>query len=148
MRVSEQSSQSIDIDATPASVMAVIADFDNYPAWAGSVKRAEVLETGPDGRARRVAFTLDAGILRDSYELSYVWTGDAKVEWELVRGQLMRGQTGSYTLRAQGAGTHVTYFLSVELAIPMLGMLKRKGERMVMDQALGELKRRVESLRE
>jgi hypothetical protein len=27
----------------------------------------------------------------------------------------------------------------------MLGMLKRKGERMVMDQALNELKKRVES---
>ena len=50
------------------------------------------------------------------------------------------------TLRAQGGATHVTYSLSVELAIPMLGMLKRKGERMVMDQALKELKKRVESM--
>jgi hypothetical protein len=125
--------------------MAVIADFDNYPAWAGSVKKAEVLEAGPDGRARRVAFTLDAGILRDQYELAYVWTGDSRVEWTLVTGQLMRAQNGSYTLAARGNATHVTYSLSVDLAIPMLGMLKRKGERMVMDQALNELKKRVES---
>jgi hypothetical protein len=143
--VSEQSRKSIVIDADPASVMAVIADFANYPSWATSVKRAEVLETGPDGRARRVAFTLDAGILRDQYELSYVWTGSEKVEWTLVSGQLMRAQEGSYALRAQGNATHVTYSLSVDLAIPMLGMLKRKGERMVMDQALNELKKRVES---
>jgi len=141
----DQSSQSILIDAPPGAVMAVIADFGNYPAWAGSVKKAEVLEDGPDGRARRVAFTLDAGILRDQYELSYVWSGEEKVEWTLVRGQLMRAQQGSYTLQRRGAATHVTYFLTVELSIPMLGLLKRKGERMVMDQALNELKKRVES---
>ena len=144
-KVPEQSTQSIVIDAEPAAVMAVIADFDHYPAWAGSVKKAEVLEAGPDGRARRVAFTLDAGILRDQYELAYVWTGDSRVEWTLVTGQLMRAQNGSYTLAARGNATHVTYSLSVDLAIPMLGMLKRKGERMVMDQALNELKKRVES---
>ena len=60
----DESTQSITIDADPAQVMAVIADFANYPVWTGSVKRAEVLETGPDGRARRVAFSLDAGIIR------------------------------------------------------------------------------------
>ena len=65
----DQSTQSIDIDAEPAAVMAVIADFENYPTWAGSVKRCEVLEQGPDGRAARVAFTLDAGPVRDKYEL-------------------------------------------------------------------------------
>jgi ribosome-associated toxin RatA of RatAB toxin-antitoxin module len=142
----DQSSQSIVIGASPAAVMAVIADFEHYPAWAGSVKRAEVLEDGPNGRARRVAFTLDAGILRDQYELSYVWSGDEKVEWSLVKGQLMRAQQGSYTLEPRGSATHVTYFLTVELSIPMLGLLKRKGERMVMDQALNELKKRVESM--
>ncbi|HKC29559.1 MAG TPA: SRPBCC family protein [Jatrophihabitans sp.] len=145
---SEESTQSIEIDADPADVMAVIADFANYPQWTGSVRKAEVLEGGPGGRARRVAFTLDAGIVRDEYELAYVWTGNEKVEWELVQGQMMRSQRGSYVLRSDGAGrTHVTYSLAVELAIPMLGLLKRKAERVVMDTALKELKKRVETLK-
>jgi hypothetical protein len=145
--VPDESTQSIVIDADPAAIMAVIADFDNYPVWAGSVKQAQVLETGPDGRARRVAFTLDAGIVRDQYELSYVWTGDEKVEWDLIQGEMMRAQHGSYTLRADGPHrTYVTYSLSVDLIIPMLGLLKRKAERVVMDTALKELKKRVEGL--
>ncbi len=144
----EESTQSISIDADPAEVMAVIADFANYPEWTGSVKQADVLEAGPDGRARRVAFTLDAGIVRDQYELNYVWTGDQKVEWDLSQGQMMRAQHGSYTLRADGPGrTYVTYALSVDLVIPMLGLLKRKAERVVMDTALKELKKRVEGLK-
>ena len=144
----DESTQSISIDADPADIMAVIADFANYPTWANSVKQADILETGEDGRARRVAFTLDAGIVRDQYELAYVWTGDERVEWNLTTGQMMRAQHGTYTLRQDGPGrTHVTYTLSVDLIIPMLGLLKRKAERVVMDQALKELKKRVEGLR-
>jgi carbon monoxide dehydrogenase subunit G len=143
--VAEQSTQSIFIDADPAAVMAVIADFANYPVWAGSVKKAEVLESGADGRARLVAFTLDAGPVRDDYQLEYRWDGDRRVEWNLVKGQMMRAQNGRYVLEPSGRGTNVTYWLSVDLAIPMLGMLKRKAERVVMDTALKELKKRVES---
>lgn len=38
----------------------------------------------------------------------------------------------------------MTYYLAVDLMIPMLGMLKRKAERVIMDTALKELKKRVE----
>jgi hypothetical protein len=112
------------------------------------VKKAQILEHGPAGRAHRVAFTLDAGIVRDQYELVYAWSDDTLVEWDLTTGVMMRAQHGSYALRAEETGrTHVTYSLSVDLAIPMLGLLKRKAERVVMDTALKELKKRVESLR-
>lgn len=141
----EQSTQSIVIDAPPAAVMAAIADFPRYPSWAGSLKHAQILEDGPDGRARRVAFKLDAGLLRDEYELEYTWTGDSSVRWRLLRGQMMRAQRGSYTLVPSGSGTHVTYELTVDLVIPMLGALRRKAERVVMDTALKELKKYVEA---
>ncbi|MDT4978450.1 MAG: hypothetical protein QOG07_329 [Pseudonocardiales bacterium] len=144
--MADQSTQSITIHAEPASVMAVIADFDNYPVWTGSVKKAEVLEHNADGRARRVAFTLDAGVVRDQYENEYEWSGDNRVDWNMVKGHMMRAQVGSYVLESTADGaTLVTYSLSVDLAIPMLGLLKRKAERVVMDTALKELKKRVES---
>jgi hypothetical protein len=144
--MADQSTQSIDIAADRAAIMAVIADFDNYPTWAGSVKKAQVLGVGDDGRAERVEFTLSAGPVRDVYELRYEWTDDRMVEWTLVRGQMMKAQEGRYLLEPTDQGTHVTYWLSVDLSIPMLGQLKRKAERVVMDQALRELKKRVESL--
>jgi carbon monoxide dehydrogenase subunit G len=145
--VPDESTQSITIDADPAAIMAVIADFANYPSWTRSVKSAEVVETGPDGRARRVEFVLDAGIIRDEYELTYEWDGDRRVEWTLTRGEMMRAQHGSYELHSDAPGhTTVTYALAVDLGIPMLGLLKRKAERVVMDTALKELKKRVEGL--
>lgn len=143
--MADESTQSITINAAPAAVMAVIADFDAYPQWAASVKSAQVTVPGPDGRPQQVAFKLDAGVLRDEYELSYEWQGEQKVSWTLIKAQMQKAQRGSYTLTPAGDGTEVTYNLSVDLAIPMLGMLKRKAEKVVMDTALKELKKRVES---
>jgi uncharacterized protein YndB with AHSA1/START domain len=143
--MADESTQSITINAAPGDVMSVIADFAAYPQWAGSVKTATVTVDGPDGRAERVAFKIDAGAIRDEYELAYSWNRDEQVSWKLVKGQMQRAQRGSYTLQSVDGGTQVTYSLSVDLAIPMLGMLKRKAEKVIMDTALKELKKRVES---
>ena len=145
--MADQSEQSIVVNAEPAAIMAVIADFASYPQWAGSVKNCDVTEPGADGgRARRVAFTVDAGVFRDKYELEYDWNDDVRVDWTLVQGQMQKSQQGSYSLEAGADGTTVTYQLAVELTMPMLGMLKRKAERLIMDTALKELKKRVELL--
>ena len=69
------------IDAPRADVMAVIADFAAYPQWASAVRAAETLGQNASGRASRVRFTLDAGMIRDTYVLGYDWDGDAGVRW-------------------------------------------------------------------
>jgi ribosome-associated toxin RatA of RatAB toxin-antitoxin module len=143
--MADQSTQSIVIAAPPAAIMAVIGDFAAYPQWAGSVKATEVLSTGPDGRPAQVKFMLDAGPIKDEYVLDYAWSGDERVDWNLVRANMQKSQQGSYVLVPRGASTEVTYQLAVDLVIPMLGMLKRKAEKVIMDTALKELKKRVES---
>src|SRR5690348_10052557 len=127
--MAEQTSSSIHVNAPADRVMAVIADFAAYPAWAHGVKSAEVLRETPDGRAEQVHFTLDAAPIKDSYTLSYVWNGDESVQWKLTQGVLMKAMDGSYDLRSEGASTEVTYRLTVEVAIPMIGMLRRKAEK-------------------
>lgn len=142
--MAEQSQQSIDIDAPAADIMAVIGDFAAYPEWTGAVKSAEVLEEDEEGWAKRVHFLLDAGVVKDDYVLAYEWSGDTAVHWKLVNGQMQKSQVGSYELVESGNRTNVTYSLTVDLAIPMLGMFKRKAEKVIMDTALKELKKRVE----
>lgn len=144
--MADQSTQSIVIDAPAADILAVIADFPAYPQWAGSVKKCDVLDDGPDGRARQVRFLLDAGVVKDDYVLEYEWATDSSsVSWHLISGQMQKSQVGSYVLAAEAAGTRVTYSLAVDLSIPMLGMFKRKAEKVIMDTALKELKHRVEA---
>jgi ribosome-associated toxin RatA of RatAB toxin-antitoxin module len=142
--MADQSTQSIVVDAPAADVMAVIADFASYPQWVAAAKKVEVLETGPDGRAKQVHFVLDAGAVKDDYVLDYTWDGDRSVSWNLVKGQMQRRQEGSYTLTERDGATEVTYAITIDLSIPMLGMIKRKAEKVILDTALKELKKRVE----
>ncbi|MGI5159701.1 SRPBCC family protein [Microbispora sp. CA-102843] len=144
--MADRTSSSITIGAGRSTIMTVIADFPAYPEWAGQVKKAEVLETGADGRASRVRFVLDAGVISDEYVLGYDWDDDAGVSWRMVdAGKMLSGLTGSYRLAENGGGTEVTYDLAVDLKVPMIGMIKRKAEKVIVDTALKGLKRRAES---
>jgi hypothetical protein len=131
----------------PGSViMAVIADFPAYPQWASGVRAAEVVQAGADGRAELVRFTLDAGVIKDSYVLRYAWDGDRQVRWDLAeRGSAISDMTGAYLLEDSGGTTKVTYELAVGLAIPMIGMLKRRAEKTIIDTALKGLRSRAEA---
>ena len=143
--MADVASSTITIDAAPEQVLAVIADIDRYPEWTGQIKSAQVVETAADGRPRQAKFLMDAGVLKDEYVLQYDWN-PAGVRWELVgSSSVQKSQVGSYALAPQGSGTKVTYSLAVDIAMPMLGMFKRKAEKMIMDSALKELKKRVES---
>jgi hypothetical protein len=117
------------------------------------VKRAEPLpatlasrEAG-EPRPERVYFELDATPIKDAYTLRYDWAGDASVSWTLVEGKMLKAMDGAYELDGRVDGsTEVTYRLAVDIAIPMIGMLKRKAEKVIIDAALKGLKKRVESL--
>lgn len=141
-----RTSSSIIVGAKPADVMAVIADFGRYPEWADGIKETEVVAPGDGNRAERVRFTLDAGVIRDSYVLAYVWDGDTGVEWELAeKGKIVSGMAGAYRLTEAGARTEVAYELAVDVGIPMPGLLKRQAEKTIIGTALKGLKNRVES---
>jgi ribosome-associated toxin RatA of RatAB toxin-antitoxin module len=144
--MAEQTTSSIIVDATPAQVMAVIADFPAYPEWAQGMKQVEVVQEGADGRAEQVHFELEAAPIKDSYTLAYDWQGDSAVQWNLVEGRMLKAMEGAYELRPSGDGTEVTYRLAVEVSIPMIGMLRRKAEKVIIDTALKGLKKRVEAL--
>lgn len=142
--MSDEASSTIVINAAPAAVMAVIADLPAYPAWTSFMSDVTVLDTYPDGRAKQARFTLDAGPIKDVYSVEYTWC-DKGVSWKLVEGQMLKEMVGEYTVTAVGDTTEVNYRLEVDTAIPVIGLLKRKAERAIIDTALKGLKKRVES---
>jgi len=145
--MSDQTTSSIVIAAEPSAVMEVIGDFPAYPQWATGVKKADVVAEGPEGWAEKVFFVLDVSPIKDEYTLAYEWDGYDAVTWTLVEGKMLRSLDGAYLLKDLGNGsTEVTYRLSLDVSIPLIGMLKRKGEKILIDTALKGLKKRVESL--
>src|SRR5207245_7187440 len=127
--------------ACRADGIAVIADSEAYAEWCGQIKSVVVAEPGPDGRPAQVTFTLDAGVIKDDYTLAYTWHGDDRVDWHLVKSRALKSQDGSYLLDESGQATEVTYQLAVDLNIQMLGMFKRKAEKVIIDTGLKGLKK-------
>lgn len=151
--MADRTESSILIPAPPSEVIDVISDFDNYPEWA-DFKSVQILAENDGGWAQEVEFSLDAGVVKDTYVLDYDWqiteSGEGEVSWNLVRAGALKAMTGSYTLSAvdmgsapDGVGTEVVYQLQVDVKIPMLGAMKRKAEKMIVDTALKSLAERV-----
>ena len=143
--MADDAHEQIEMAATPARCFELATDFEAYPEWTGAIKTVEITKPGSNGRAEQVKFMMDAGMLKDTYELVYTWAKDGKsVSWDLVSGSLQRSQHGSYLLHPVSGGTEVTYSLSIEPTIPLIGPLRRKAERSILDTALKQLRKRVE----
>jgi len=148
--MADSTESSIVINAEPGAVLDVIADLEAYPEWTGEIKNVTILAEEGDGWPDRVEMTMDAGVIKDTYVLDFEWDvtedGTGQVSWTLVEASVLKAMDGAYTLAAVEEGTLVEYRLLVDLKIPVLGMLKRKAEKVIIETALKELKKRVESL--
>ncbi len=143
--MADQTESSIVVAASTGDVMGVITDFESYPEWNDEVKLVEVLSIFEDtDLPAEVRFILDAGAIKDDYVLEYDWVSDTELRWSLVRGEILKTMDGVYLLGAVDGGTEVSYRLSVDVKIPMIGMIKRKAEKVIIDRALKGLKQRVE----
>ena len=143
----EQTEGTIEIDATPAEIMEVIADFDSYPEWVDGIRSADVRERGDDGRPALVAFEFSAMGFSASYTLRYEYADDdSSVRWTTVEASgAVKDIEGQYTLDALNGDTEVTYRLAVQPAVKVPGVVKRQADKRAIKTALEGLKSRVES---
>ena len=145
--MAEHAEGSTDIHGTAAEVMAVVADFEAYPEWVPNLEEVEVVARDRRGRGTKVAFRLGTPWGEQSYTLAYRYRPkDAGVDWTYVQGTL-RDLAGSYTLEPTDDGTtRVTYRLEVALGKAIPSFLMRQAAKQIVRSALGDLKRRVESM--
>lgn len=52
--MADHTERDIIINADAADILAVIADFANYPEWVSAAREVEVLSTDASGRAQQV----------------------------------------------------------------------------------------------
>ena len=145
--MADRTESSITISAEPAAIMDVIADLEAYPEWTNDVKEVEVLTVYEDGR------TPGGGALRHRlrrlqgrlHPRVRVGRRPARVVGHGHAGLAAQGHGRCVRPHRQGDGsTEVVYQLAVDVKIPMLGMIKRKAEKVIVDTALKGLKARVE----
>jgi carbon monoxide dehydrogenase subunit G len=145
--MAERTEGSIEIEATPAEILEVIADFEAYPDWVDGIKSATVMGRDGDGRETEVAYEFSAMGFSASYTLRYDYAeDDAGVSWVTTEATgAVKDVTGEYALEPLNGDTEVTYRLAVELNVPVPAFLKKRADRTAIRTALEGLKKRVEA---
>ena len=146
----EFSTRQIIVNASPSECFDVVADFESYPEWAPDIKEARVLRRDDSGVGGLVAFRAAAMGRSATYTLKYFYgSNPLRVAWRLTEGDQVRHIDGEYELAPSaddGAKTLITYSLSAELAVAVPGFVKRRAESRIMQTALDQLRRRIESV--
>lgn len=138
------------VNASPSDCFDVVADFEQYPQWAPDIKEARVLRRDDSGAGGLVAFRAAAMGRSVTYTLKYFYgSNPLRVAWRLVEGDQVRHLEGEYELAPSTddeGKTLITYSLAAELAVAVPGFVKRRAESRIMQAALDQLRRRIESV--
>ena len=144
--MTDTASERIRVEAPADRCYDVAIDFESYPEWARDVKSAKVLESDAEGRGTKVEFRAAALGRSIRYTLEYDYSGAPETfSWHFVEGDMLKRLDGTYRFESEGpASTRVHYDLTVEIAVPLPGLLKRRAAGLIMGSALKELKKQVE----
>lgn len=143
----ENAREKMIIGASPDQCYAVAVSFEEYPSWAQDIKTVEILNRDESGRALEVVYRAGAFGRTSSYTLRYDYAmAPRQLSWLQIDGDITSKLDGSYTFDSgEPDHTEVTYELSVDLAVPIPGFVKRRAEVRIVHAALRDLKDRVES---
>ncbi|KUI30960.1 SRPBCC family protein [Mycobacterium sp. GA-2829] len=135
-------SREVVIEATPAQILDVIADVESTPDWSPQYQSAEILETHPDGRPRRVKMKVKAAGISDEQVVEYTWT-DSSASWTLVSAGQLKSQDATYTLTQDGTKTKVRFEITVDPSVPLPGFVMKRAMKGAMETATDGLRKQV-----
>jgi uncharacterized protein YndB with AHSA1/START domain len=133
--VAIQASREIIIDAPPEMILDALADIGSVPLWSSVHKKAEVLDTYPDGRPHHVKVTVKVIGIVDQEVLEYHWGPDWMV-WDARKTMQQHGQHVEYTLRREGENrTRLRFDITLEPSAPLPEFLVNRARKRVLRAA-------------
>ena len=138
-----RASREIVIDAPPEVILEALADVGSVPSWSSVHKRAEVIDSYPDGRPHHVKVTVRIVGIVDTELLEYHWGPDWLV-WDADDTFQQRGQHVEYNLQRVGVDkTRVRFDITVEPSGPVPAFVVKRASKIVLDAATAGLREQV-----
>ena len=106
-------SKTVEVGADAAAVMAIVADFEQYPEWSDGVKGCWVLARYDDGRPSQLR--LDAGYqgFEGTYIQAVYYPGPNQIQTVMQQGELFKKQEQLFSVVETGASSLLTIALVV-----------------------------------
>jgi uncharacterized membrane protein len=140
----KRAERQIVIAGSPQQCFDVLVDYESFPEWQRAVKAVDVISRDRNGRAKEVAFEIDAKVKTVHYTLDYRYEGPHLITWRYVEGDV-RDVEGEFVLEDQGDGsTLATYALRLDPGVWLPGRVADMLNERVMQGAIEDLKTRVE----
>jgi uncharacterized protein YndB with AHSA1/START domain len=138
--VAVQASREIIIDAPPEVILDALADIGSLPLWSSVHKKAEIIDTYPDGRPHHVKVTVKVIGLVDQEVLEFHWGPDWLV-WDARKTLQQHGQHVEYTLRREEeTTTRVRFCITLEPSAPLPEFLVNRARKKVLKAAVEGLR--------
>jgi hypothetical protein len=138
--VAVQASREIIIDAPPEVILNVLADISTVPLWSSVHKKAEVIDTYPDGRPHHVKVTVKVIGIVDQEVLEFHW-GPDWVVWDARKTMQQHSQHVEYTLRREGENsTRLRFDITLEPSAPLPEFLVNRARKRVLQAATDGLR--------
>lgn len=130
------------IDASPETIMNVLADLEALPSWSAVHKRVEVIDTYPDGNPHHVNMTVEVFGLIDEQVLECHWGRDWMV-WDAISSTREAAHHVEWTLEREVDQTKVRFDMTLEPLLPIPAFIINRRSRNIVATALEALRRRI-----
>jgi coenzyme Q-binding protein COQ10 len=141
-----QASKSVTVNVPPEKMFAVIVDYEKYPEFLPEVKKVKV-EAG-QGSIKEVTYSVDIKAKVINYTLKHIADPPLKLSWTMTRGEMMKGNDGSWSLKPgpQPGTTEATYTIDLKLSSLVPGFIEKALAETQLPGLLANFKARAEKL--
>ncbi len=139
-------SKTVEVAATPETIMSIVADFEAYPEWNEEVKGCWVLARYDDGRPSQLRLDVQIQGMDGSYICAVYYPGPAEIYTVLQQGDLFAKQQQNFSVVGMGPTSLLTVDFDVETKMAIPKMMVRKVVEDALDYLADNLKKRAEAL--
>ena len=141
-----QASKSIVINVPPEKLFDVITDYEKYPEFLPEVKKVKV-EHG-QGAVKEVTYTVDIKAKVINYTLKHTAEKPSKVAWTMIKGEMMKGNDGTWQLKPgpTPGSTEALYSIDLKLSSLVPGFIEKALAEQSLPALLANFKKRAETL--
>jgi ribosome-associated toxin RatA of RatAB toxin-antitoxin module len=139
-------SKTVEVAASPDTVMSIVADFEAYPQWNEEIKGCWVLARYDDGRPSQLRLDVAVQGMDGSYICAVDDTSTAEIYTVLQQGDLFSKQQQNFSVVPMGATSLLTVDFDVETKLAIPKTMVKKVVSDALDYLADNLKKRAEQL--
>ena len=139
-------SKTVEVAASPDTVMSIVADFEAYPQWNEEIKGCWVLARYDDGRPSQLRLDVAVQGMDGSYICAVYYPSPAEIYTVLQQGDLFSKQQQNFSVVPLGATSLLTVDFDVETKLAIPKAMVKKVVSDALDYLADNLKKRAEQL--